>query len=104
MGAPRGEQAFLSTLPASPRAQRLAWAGGLLSVGVFCARAPYAKTQLARIWAFIPVYESALIISDLITATLLFGQFHSFRMRSLFVLAAGYLFCGLSAIVHMLTY
>ncbi|GAB2874146.1 hypothetical protein GCM10027277_49230 [Pseudoduganella ginsengisoli] len=104
MGTPQREQAFLSTLPASPRAQRLAWAVVGLSVAVFAALTPFAKVQLERIWAFIPVYESALIISDLITATLLFGQFHSFRMRSLFVLAAGYLFCGLIAIVHMLTY
>jgi len=104
MGAPRGEQAFLSTLPASPRARRLAWAVVLLSLAVFAAMAPFAKTQLARIWAFIPVYESALVICDLVTAILLFGQFHSFRMRSLFVLAGGYLFCALIAVVHMLTY
>lgn len=104
MGAPHGEQAFLSTLPAGPRAQRLAWTVVLLSVGVFGALAPFARTQLVRIWAFIPVYESALVICDLITAILLFGQFHSFRVRSLFVLAAGYLFSGLIAIVHMLTY
>jgi diguanylate cyclase (GGDEF)-like protein len=104
MGTPLQDQAFLSTLPASPRAQRLAWAVVFLSVTVFGALAPFAKEQLARVWAFIPVYQSSLVICDLVTAILLFGQFHSFRMRSLFVLAAGYLFCALIAIVHMLTY
>jgi diguanylate cyclase (GGDEF)-like protein len=104
MTAPHTDQAFLSTLPASPRARRLAWVVVLLSAAVFAALAPFAKAPLARIWAFIPVYESALVICDVITAILLFGQFHSFRMRSLFVLAAGYLFSALIAVVHMLTY
>lgn len=95
---------FLSTIPAGPRQRRLAYGVVMLSVAVFMAAAPFAKVQLERVWAFIPAYESALVICDLITASLLFGQFHSFHVRSLYVLACGYLFTALTACVHLLTF
>ncbi|HEX5126324.1 MAG TPA: MASE4 domain-containing protein, partial [Rhodocyclaceae bacterium] len=70
----------------------------------FIMAAPYAKLPLAKVWAFIPIYESALILNDLITAALLFGQFRILGMRSLCVLACGYLFTACTAIVHALTF
>ncbi|MBA5637042.1 GGDEF domain-containing protein [Duganella sp. LX20W] len=76
----------------------------MLSVVIFLVAAPFAKVQLQRVWAFIPAYESALVICDLVTASLLFGQFHSFHVRSLYVLACGYLFTALTACVHLLTF
>jgi|HubBroStandDraft_6_1064221.scaffolds.fasta_scaffold3156707_1 hypothetical protein len=36
---------------------------------------PAARIPLQKIGAFIPAYEAALSISDLLTAVLLFGQF-----------------------------
>ncbi|MGC2415530.1 MAG: MASE4 domain-containing protein [Stellaceae bacterium] len=54
--------------------------------------------------AFIPAYESALLINDLITAIMLFGQFGILRSRALLVLAGGYLFSGLMAVPHALTF
>lgn len=95
---------FLSTVPAGPHQRRLAFGVLILSVLVFLAAAPFAKSQLGRVWAFIPAYESALVICDLITASLLFGQFHSFHARSLYVLACGYLFTALIASIHLLTF
>ncbi|WP_311196604.1 GGDEF domain-containing protein [Rugamonas fusca] len=95
---------FLSTVPAGPRQRRMAYGVVILSVLIFMAAAPFAKVQLQRVWAFIPAYESALVICDLITASLLFGQFHSFQVRSLYVLACGYLFTALTACVHLLTF
>src|SRR5437762_8942268 len=59
---------------------------------------------LAQISAFIPIYESALVINDLITAVLLFGQFSFLRSRSLCVLASGYLFTALMTVSHALTF
>jgi diguanylate cyclase (GGDEF)-like protein len=76
----------------------------ILSALIFLAAAPFAQLPLQRVWAFIPAYQAALVICDLITATLLFGQFHSFHVRSLFVLACGYLFSALTACVHLLTF
>lgn len=60
---------FLSTLPASREQQRL------------------GQKQLAPVPAFMAAYQSALVVGDLITAALLFGQFAILRARSLLFLA-----------------
>jgi signal transduction histidine kinase len=95
---------FLSTLPAGRGARRLALVVVLASVAVFLAAAPFAKLPLAQIGAFIPIYESALVINDLITAALLFGQFSILRSRALLVLASGYLFTATITVSHALTF
>src|SRR6266849_4327272 len=95
---------FLSTLPAGRGERRLALAAVLASVAVFLAAAPFAKLPLAQIGAFIPIYESALVINDLITAVLLFGQFGILRSRALLVLASGYLLTAFMAVSHALTF
>jgi hypothetical protein len=91
---------FLSTLPAGRREQRIALAVVLVSVVLFLAAAPFAKLALAPVPAFIPVYESALVINDLVTAVFLFGQFHISRSRALLLLACGYLFTAALAVAH----
>ncbi|HKQ64829.1 MAG TPA: MASE4 domain-containing protein [Methylomirabilota bacterium] len=95
---------FLSTLPAGRRERRLAFAVLLVSSVIFVALAPFAKRPLGQVWAFIPIYESALVINDLVTAALLFGQFSILRSRALQVLASAYLFTALMTIAHALTF
>ncbi len=95
---------FLSTLPAGRGERRLALAVVLGSVVVFLAVAPFATVPLAQVWAFLPIYESALVINDLITAVMLFGQFRILRSRALLVLASGYLFTAFIAVSHALTF
>lgn len=95
---------FFSTLPAGRREWRIALAVVGVSAAIFAAVAPFATVQLAPVWAFIPVYESALAVNDLITAVLLFGQFGFLRSRALLVLASGYLFTTLVTIAHALTF
>ena len=69
-----------------------------------CRQALWAKLQLPQVWAFIPIYESALILSDLITAVLLFGQCRIARSRALLVLAGGYVFTAAATTAHALTF
>src|SRR5882724_3674774 len=95
---------FLSTLPAGRSERRLGLAVVAVSVVVFLAAAPFAKLPLAQIGAFIPIYESALVINDLITAVLLFGQFNILRSRALLVLASGYLFTATITVSHALSF
>ena len=95
---------FLSTDLAGRREVRFAGVAVLASAVLFSAIAPFATKQLAHVPAFIPAYESALVLSDLITAVLLFGQFNFLRSRPLLVLACGYLFTAVIAFVHMLTF
>ena len=95
---------FLSTDLAGRREVRFARVAILASAVLFFAMVPFATRQLTHIPAFIPAYESALVLSDLITAVLLFGQFSFLRARALLVLACGYLFTAVIAFVHMLTF
>ena len=95
---------FLSTLPAQHSERRLALIAVLLSALLFVIAVPFAKTPLLKVWAFIPIYESALVTNDLITATLLFGQFRILRSRALLVLAAAYVFTALMTVAHALTF
>jgi PAS domain S-box-containing protein len=95
---------FLSRLPARPIDRRLALAVAAASALIFALAVPFAQVQLPVIWAFIPTYQSALATNDLITAVLLYAQFGLLRSRALLLLAAGYLFTALMAVVHALTF
>lgn len=95
---------FLSTVPAGRSDVRIVTAVLAVSVLIFLAAAPFAKVQLPAVFAFIPIYQSALIITDIITAVLLFGQFAILRSPSLLVLACGYLFSAFMAIAHTLSF
>ncbi|HEX4330461.1 MAG TPA: MASE4 domain-containing protein [Burkholderiales bacterium] len=98
------KQDFLATLPAGRGERRLAVVVSLVSVVFFSGFAPYAKMPLGEAWAFIPLYESALVVTDLITAILLFGQYGFLRSRALLVLACAYLFTALMTVAHTLSF
>lgn len=95
---------FLSTVVPRPNQQRLVMAVMLASVVVFVAVLPFAQWQLAQVWGFIPVYESAVIINDLVTAAMLVGQFTLLRSPGLLALSSGYFFTATVATVHMLSF
>ena len=97
-------QAFLSTMAASPVQRRFALATVSLLLVAFVATVPFASVALPRTDAFIPAYESVLIVEDAITAALLYAQFAILRSQSLLILATGYLFTSLVVLPHMLTF
>src|SRR5438067_11917833 len=91
-------------LPATRGQRRFAACVVGASFIIFVVLAPFAKTPLSPVWGFIPTYEAALVLIDLVTAALLFAQFNFFRSRSLLVLACGYLFTSAIAAAHALTF
>ncbi len=95
---------FLALSPASAGERRFAYGVIALSLLVFVVLAPFAKVPLARIEPFIPAYEAALLIVDLLTAAMFLGQAHLTRSRALLPLAGAYLFAGLMVIPHALTF
>jgi signal transduction histidine kinase/DNA-binding response OmpR family regulator len=99
-----GAATWLADAPAARDERRLALAVVLVSVAAFAVAALWAKLQLPAVWAFIPIYESALVLCDLITAVLLFGQCRIARSRALLVLAGGYLFTAAATVAHALTF
>ena len=66
--------------------------------------APYSGVAMPRLAAFIPSYESALAILDLVTSVLLLSQFTILRRWSLLVLASAYLFDTLLVAAHALSF
>src|SRR5215468_11046708 len=102
---PEEQHFILSTLSPSLAQRRLALAVVLALLVAFVITAgPLSTFQLGRIDAFVPTYATALFVTDLITAVLLFAQFSIVRSRALAVLASGYLFAALIMIPWMLTF
>jgi PAS domain S-box-containing protein len=76
---------------------------GVLAV-FFSLLAPFARTPLPVAPEFIPMYQSVLIGSNLLTGILLLGHVHTSRSWSLGILTLGYLFTALIALAHLLTF
>src|SRR5215471_6351822 len=104
--AVREEQRFtLSALSPSLAQRRLALAVMIaLILACLITVGPLSTLQPGRIDAFVPTYATALFVTDLITAVLLFARFSILRSRALAVLGSGYLFAGLILIPWMLTF
>jgi PAS domain S-box-containing protein len=95
---------FLSTMPTTRGHRMSALAVVGVSAVLFACAVPFAGVPLTPMPAFVASYQSALAINDLITAVLLFSQFAISRSRAMLLLASGYLFTAMAAIVHALTF
>ena len=97
-------ETWLVNLPISPRQS---WTSFLVAIAIIAglgATAPFADIQLPRLDAFIPAAEIAVIITDFITAALLFSQARIYHSRAVLAVASGYLFTALIVIPHVLTF
>jgi signal transduction histidine kinase len=102
---PGAHEFVLSNLSPSVAQRRLALGVVLVLLVVFVIVAgPLSTLPLRRIDAFIPAYGTAIFVTDLITAALLFAQFSILRSRALLALANGYLLTALIAIPWTLTF
>src|SRR5262245_5594444 len=101
---PQEGEAFLSTMPAGRDQRRHALVVVAVAAILFVMVTPFARVPLPPAWAFISIYESALLVINLITAVLLFEQFSILRSRALLVLATGYLYAALMTIPHVLAF
>ena len=82
-GTAPGGPAFLLGKPAGPLPRRRAGIVVLVLTLAFLALLPFAQHRLPPVPAFIPVYESALVLIHVITAMLLIGQARILRSPSL---------------------
>jgi len=97
-------QTVLVNLPTSPRQNRISFLVAIALIAGLGATAPFADIQLPRLDAFIPAAEIAVIITDFITAILLFSQARIYHSRAVLAVASGYLFTALIVIPHVLTF
>jgi signal transduction histidine kinase len=103
-GTTERSRVFILTAPAGRSERRLALIVVLISLGSFLLALPFVRVPLARLPAFIPGYEAALEINDLVTTVMLLGLFTRVRSRALLTLALGYLFDALMMIPHAMTF
>jgi signal transduction histidine kinase len=98
------QDVFLST--AAPRRWdwRLAVAVALVSIVGLTLAAPYASYRWPVTPSFIAAYEAAMLVSDLITAILLVGQFRQVRRVGVLIVGCGYLFTAVIVAVHALSF
>jgi signal transduction histidine kinase len=95
---------LLADLPPSQAQVRLAIALVAALLLAFGVTAPFLHIPLQRVDAFIPTLEGICVVSDLITAALLYAQFSITRRWTLLVLSSGYLFTALIVIPHALIF
>jgi PAS domain S-box-containing protein len=76
----------------------------LASCFTFALTAPVARRAMPQVAAFIPAYESALALTDLIAAVLLFAHFNRGKSFAVLMLACAYLFNALIIAPHLLTF
>jgi two-component system, sensor histidine kinase and response regulator len=96
--------AILPLDPATPRVLFWAFAVVLVSTLSLVAAIPFVRMPLAKIPAFIPSYESAMAICDLVTAVLLFGRVTRRRSLGFLALSCGYLFSCIIIVLHALSF
>ena len=100
-----GEHPFLlATLPPSRGQIRLALGIVVALLVAFGVTVPFTYVQLPRIDGFIPAFETASSINDLIASALLFAQFTVVRRWALLILASGFLYTALIIIPHQLSF
>jgi signal transduction histidine kinase len=95
---------WVSELPPTARQKWSAAALMGLVLVVFGALVPIANRPAAQLNAFFPSLDAIVLITDLITAVLLFTQLSVSRSPSLMALASGYLFTAVIVIPHALTF
>jgi signal transduction histidine kinase len=100
----RERPVLLSALPPTRRQERLALALAVLLFAALLATLPYGNREMPRSDAFIPIVDTILFLSDLITAVLLYAQFSVLRSPGLLALATGYLYTAIIIVPHLVTF
>ena len=95
---------LLTDLPPTRRQTRAAIAVVVTLLVAFSVVAPFSRRQAAALNAFFPSLDAIVLVTDLITAVLLYAQFSISRSRSSLILASGYFFTALIVIPHALTF
>jgi signal transduction histidine kinase len=104
VAAPDARGFFISTVAPGRGQTRLAAAFVLFLVAFGVVVALYRRVQLPPIYAIIPAFAMALVITDLLTAFLLYSQFWLLRRRALLVIASGYLFTAFILVPWAMTF
>jgi hypothetical protein len=103
-GKPAPNSVSIATAVPGDRQQQLAIAVVLIVIAAFVSLTPFATIRLARVDSFIPVTQAIIMVTDLLTAVLLFNLVLFIYSHPVLVLANGYLFSALIVIPHSLSF
>jgi len=92
----------LGTFAATPQQRRYALTAALVALLIAVAILPIARVAAAIVPAFFPAFATAIMLTDAMTAYLLFRQYATGRRRSMAFLAAAYLFTSAIVVPHLL--
>jgi signal transduction histidine kinase len=95
---------WLASTPASLRVRRLKLVAMAVLFSIFLVAFVFANVPIAQSDGFIPFIQGTMVITELITAVLLYTQFATLRSRAILVLASGYLFTALVIMAHTLSF
>ena len=96
---------LLSNLPPTRAHKRLAVGIVLgLATALYLVTGPFGGIQLGAIHSFVAVYTTAMFLTDIITAVLLYAQFSILRSRAILVIASGYLFTAMLIVPYLLAF
>jgi signal transduction histidine kinase len=102
---PEEQHFILTSLSPGPAQKRLALGIVLiLLAALYLITGPLSGIQLGAINAFVAVYATAMLVTDSITAILLYAQFSILRSRAILVIANGYLFTALIIVPYILAF
>ena len=96
--------ALIASMPVSVQQRRVALGIVVFSSVMFVAAIPFASRQVGRVDAFIPVVQSIICVTDVITGVLLLAQYSIQPQRALLALASGYLCGGLFSFLQTLEF
>ena len=96
--------ALIASMPASAQERRIAFGVVIFLSVVFAVVIPFAPLQVGRVDVFIPVVQSIICVTELITAVFLFAQYSIQPQRALLALAGGYICSGLFAFLQTLEF
>lgn len=98
------EPQVLANVPPTREQRRMARGFLLVLLVILLVTWPFAAVKLPEVHAFVPTLAAALLVSDCVTAALLFAQFTILRQWALLVIASGYWFSALIVIAHALAF
>ena len=93
-----------ATMPATSRQHKIAIGALIVLAVIVAATIPLVHNQFPRIHSFIPIIETTICLTNLLTAAFLFAQYSVYPQCALLVLAGGFIFNGLFAFLHVLAF
>jgi two-component sensor histidine kinase len=94
----------ITAIPANARQRKLALGVLIFLVVIAVVNAPLSLISLGPAHSFIPVIQTVMCTANLLIAVFLFVHYSLYPQHALLVLAGGFVFSGLFALMHTLAF